>query len=867
MSLKLKTIIAFLCVFIAFAAANLLVYRMIIFPKFVELENEEIQKDAQRAIHAIHREIEHLDQICHDWSAWDDTHAFAETRAEDYINDNFPENLYEDLRLNLVCIFDKEGRLLFGQHRKAGSYEPFETPISDNWPVKLDDFSLVSQAETRAFGDIKITGIYITDQGPMIVASRPILSSMNQGPINGTLIMGRVLDPAFVKSVAEQANISLEIKTILNVVLPMSLHEIVSRISPKSPFWIERNNPDNLSCFAVFSDIEGRPALLLTVKSASKISATGASAIGYAWLLNSLSAVAVLLVALWMLQRAVVGPVTRLSEHALSIGNERNLSKGLNIPKTDEIGRLEYILDKIVAHLDDVASQLAKSEEMYRLITEHALSVVLLFQNGILIYANRKAVELSGYSPEEIMYMPTRELMHPEDLQRLEEIRQIGQTPVSQEIRYLTRSGQTRWLEMLSVPIVYNNADTTLIHGIDITDKKKIQMEQKEIATRLQRAEKMEMIGAIVGGVAHDLNNILSGLITYPELILIQMPADSPYRNALNTIRQSGKKAEAIVQDLLTLSRRGVACSEAVCLNEIVATYLDSPEHHKIMSFNTKVQVITNLDENLLNIMGSPVHLSKTLMNLASNAVESMAGGGTLSISTENCYLDYPLKGYNTVKEGDYVRLTVSDTGTGIGEEDREKIFEPFYTKKVMGKSGTGLGLAVVWSTVKDHQGYIQLESVIGKGSSFHLYFPVTLKIAQRTAPAVSLDRFRGNGEKILVVDDVSEQREIAAEMLKALGYHAASVPNGEAALEYLAHSPADLILLDMIMDPGMDGLETYRRILKIRPGQKAIIVSGYSETDRVSEVKSLGAVQYIKKPYMLEKIGLAIRRELEKPE
>lgn len=285
------------------------------------------------------------------------------------------------------------------------------------------------------------------------------------------------------------------------------------------------------------------------------------------------------------------------------------------------------------------------------------------------------------------------------------------------------------------------------------------------------------------------------------------------------------------------------------------------------MSFNPKVQVTANLEEDLLNIVGSPVHLSKTLMNLASNAVESMTDGGTLSISTENCYLDRLVQGYDTVKEGDYVRLTVSDTGSGICEADRDKIFEPFYTKKVMGRSGTGLGLAVVWATVKDHQGYIHLESTVGKGSSFHLYFPVTLKIAQRTAPAASLDRFRGNNEKVLVVDDVAEQREIAAEMLKLLGYRAASVSSGEAALEYLARNPADLVLLDMIMDPGMDGLETYRRMLRMRPEQKAIIVSGYSETDRVEEMKTLGATQYIKKPYMLEKIGLAIRRELEKTE
>lgn len=866
MSLKYKAATVFLCVFISYVAANLLIHRMLIFPKFVELENEEIRKDAHRAVQAIQREIEHLDDVCHDWASWDDTHVFAETRSEKYIATNLPDNVYKDLRLNLLCFFDKKGRLLYGQARKASSYEPLETMVTENWPIKRDNFLLTTENGTRAFEEMKINGIYITDQGPMMVASRPILNSMNQGPINGTLIMGRLLGPDLVKTIAEQTQVSLEVLSIQENFLPMSLREIASTITADSPFRFERNAKD-LLCFTVLGDTKGRPALLLAAKADKNISAIGSATIGYAWLINSSAAVAVLLLALWMLQNTVIGPVVRLSEHALSIGKDKDLSRRLSMPKSDEIGKLGQIFDDMVSQLDEAISQLTKSEEMYHLITENALSIILLFQNGRLIYANGRAVEMAGYSLEELMYKPTLDLIHPEDRHLLNEIRKAVHSMDSKEIRYLTRSGQTRWVEMLTVPILYKNSPSVLVHGIDITDKKKVQSEQKQLETRLQRAEKMEMIGAVVGGVAHDLNNILSGLVTYPELILLKMPQDSPFRKALHTIQQSGKKAEAIVQDLLTLSRRGVACSNVISMNDIVAAYLDSPEHHKIMSFNPKVKVIENLEEDLLNIDGSPVHLSKTLMNLVSNAVESMSGGGMLFISTESCYLDHPVQGYNAVREGDYVRLTVSDTGTGIGEADREKIFEPFYTKKVMGRSGTGLGLAVVWSTVKDHQGYVHLKTEVGKGSSFILYFPASRKIAQKTLPVVSVDRFRGNNENILVVDDIEEQREIAAEILKTLGYRAQSVPSGEAALEYLAHNSADLILLDMIMDPGMDGLETYRRILRIRPRQKAIIVSGYSETDRVEEIKSLGAGQYIKKPYMLERIGMAIRCELEKTE
>ncbi len=195
-----------------------------------------------------------------------------------------------------------------------------------------------------------------------------------------------------------------------------------------------------------------------------------------------------------------------------------------------------------------------------------------------------------------------------------------------------------------------------------------------------------------------------------------------------------------------------------------------------------------------------------------------------------------PIRGYDEVKEGDYAVLTVSDTGMGIPAENREKIFEPFYTKKTMGRSGTGLGLAIVWGTVKDHNGYIDVQTEVGEGTTFTLYFPVTreeLIAQQQKAP---IERYMGKGESVLVVDDIAEQREMAATILRGLGYQVRSVFSGEEAVEYLKGNKADILVLDMIMAPGIDGLETYRRVLEINPKQKAILVSGFSETERVKE-------------------------------
>jgi CheY-like chemotaxis protein len=251
-------------------------------------------------------------------------------------------------------------------------------------------------------------------------------------------------------------------------------------------------------------------------------------------------------------------------------------------------------------------------------------------------------------------------------------------------------------------------------------------------------------------------------------------------------------------------------------------------------------------------------------MNLVSNAAEAQAAGGKIKLSTRNQYIDQPIKGYDNIQEGDYVVLEVSDSGIGMPAEDLNRIFEPFYTKKVMGRSGTGLGMAVVWGTVQDHRGYIDIESKEGQGTSFYLYFPVTRDSIIEEKSVVPVETYMGTGQTLLIVDDIQDQRELASNMLTKLGYSAKTVSSGEAAIDYLKDNSTDLVVLDMIMEPGMDGLDTYRQILKLHPNQKAIIASGFSETKRAKEAQKLGAGQYVKKPYTLEKIGMAVKNELE---
>jgi len=399
----------------------------------------------------------------------------------------------------------------------------------------------------------------------------------------------------------------------------------------------------------------------------------------------------------------------------------------------------------------------------------------------------------------------------------------------------------------------------------DITAQNKAEMEKKELEAKLVRSQKMEALGLLAGGVAHDLNNVLSGIVSYPDLLLMRLPEESDLKKPLTIMRDSGQKAAAIVQDLLTLARRGVTSYDILNLNELIDECLQSPELDKLKFHHPGVAIRLNTQADLLNTKGSAIHLKKTLINLVSNAAEALPEGGLVQVSTRNQYIDRRLKGYNDVNEGEYVVLSVEDNGDGISPDDLGHIFEPFYTKKKMGRSGTGLGLAVVWGTVKDHNGYINVTSHLGQGTCMELYLPATRESTKFQEQEIPLDAYHGNGEHILVVDDVQAQRDITAEMLTALGYRVDTVASGEEALAYLQDHDADLVILDMIMDPGIDGLETYTQLRAFRPNQKTLIVSGFSETARVKQAQLLGAGAYVKKPFSIETIGLAVRHELNR--
>jgi PAS domain S-box-containing protein len=548
-----------------------------------------------------------------------------------------------------------------------------------------------------------------------------------------------------------------------------------------------------------------------------------------------------------------------------------NVDSKRPLTKSDENLLMGIVSQTAVSITNAISFQrIRESEERYRTILQSMEEGYYeLDINGRFTFFNDSLCQILGYSRDELMGTDNQKYTDKKNakiqFQAFNRVYTTGLPSKRFDWVIIRKDGSKRDVEA-SISLIKDSKGRKIgFRGIirDITDRKREEKEKEMLLTRLQQAKKMEAIGTLAGGVAHDLNNILAGLVSYPDLLLMDLSKDSPLRKPILTMQRSGKKAAAIVQNLLTLARRGVIATEVINVNQIVTEYLKSLEYLKLKSFHPEVEVQFDFASDLLNTLGSPVLLSKTVMNLVSNAAEAMPLGGKISISTENRSVDKPVIGYDRIEKGEYIVLEISDTGVGISPDDLEKIFEPFYTRKTMGRSGTGLGMAVVWGTVKDLNGFIDVKSTVGEGTTFTLYFPITKDETSRDKSILSLEDYMGNGEYILVIDDVEEQREIASGMLKKLGYSVSLVSSGEEAVEFMKDHSADLLILDMIMAPGIDGLETYKRIHKLHPGQKAIVASGFSETDRVRETQTLGAGPYLKKPYTLEKIGLAVKTEL----
>jgi PAS domain S-box-containing protein len=500
------------------------------------------------------------------------------------------------------------------------------------------------------------------------------------------------------------------------------------------------------------------------------------------------------------------------------------------------------------------------SEEKYRGLFDESIAATYVFdEKKNFLDSNQAGVGLLGYSREELLNMSISDVdADPIVVVPAHEQLLGGDRIINYEHQLKRKDGKVITVLNNSRPITDTDGHVIGMQStlIDITARKQAEEGKKKLEEQIQQAQRLEAIGTLAGGIAHDFNNLLMAIQGNTSLLLYDMESCHPHFNALENIEKSVRNGAKLTNQLLGYARKGKYQVKLVNLNQLVEETADT-----IGRTRKEIIIRRELSEDLFAIEAEQGQIEQVLWNLYINAADSMPGGGKIIIKTLNLtHEDMRSKLYDP-KPGNYVQLTVTDTGKGMDKRTQERIFEPFFTTKEMGR-GTGLGLASVYGIVKSHGGYIEIASEKGHGTTFTIFLPACSKDIPKTIK-LSDRIIEGNGT-ILLVDDEEIILETGVKMLERLGYSVIKAGSGIEAVEvYKDNKEAiDLVILDMIM-PDVGGGETYDKMKKINPIVKVLLSSGYSVDGQATEILKRGCKDFIQKPFNLQKLSGKIKEIL----
>ncbi len=478
---------------------------------------------------------------------------------------------------------------------------------------------------------------------------------------------------------------------------------------------------------------------------------------------------------------------------------------------------------------------------------------------GTIIDVNGKASELFLYTGEDLRFRNIRELLlgfdSPIMFQVVQNVRNDKRVLVE---AFCLRKDDSTFPSETAVTRVSMGVDENLLCFFirNVTHHKQAEEAMRMAQTRMARAERLEAAGMVAGQIAHDFNNLLTPLLGYPALIRRLLPKESPIMEFVGVMENTAQDMAHLTEQLLCLSRRGrLGQEESFSMNDVVNQAMallrtDTPP---------AMRVELALDPGLMHIKGGRDQVGRVIHNLCRNAIDAMGETGTLTVSTENVYLETPLRSNSDVKPGEFVRVAVADTGNGIPDEVKDKMFDPFFTTKRANKRrGSGLGLSIVMGIVKDHNGYIDFTTELGVGTTFYVYFPIF-------RDEQSLDSFPGGRESILLMDDDALQVELISQMLTSLGYHVVGCRSGEEAVQLFkkGKTQPDLAVLDVLIPGGMDGAETMKRLCSMKPSLPVILISGMTAgAELAMQVKD---APFLRKPVTIETLSLEVRKALDR--
>jgi len=816
---------------------------------FNNIEEDYASQNLGRASSALYNELEILDRTTSEYASWDQTYAYLRGKNPSYIKTEFPTSTFVQLRVNFVIILNNSGQQLFYKGFDLVSSEQARLP--GGLEAHLPSGSLLTSHKDESG---RAAGILLLPSGPVLIDSRPVLTSNSKGPIAGTIIMARLLDGQEIKRLSDMVYMPIDIEPLDNAQLPPDVRLTASAISKQHRIVTRTFDQESLAAYTTLNDIYGKPALILRILMPRKIYQQGRASLLQFLLLLLAAALVFGAVTLHLLQRAVVSRIANLTENITRIGASGDLSARLAVTGQDEIA---YLGDAINAMLDDLErTQLDRHEGRTRLsMMMDKMPAVLWTTDTELRFTSGMGagLETLGLRAHEMEGKSLFEYFHtddPEFISIAAHRKALTGQSVTHEIEW-----QKHVFDSHVQPLKGSDGQLLGVIGValDITDR-------KHLADQLRVSQKMQAVGELAGGVAHDFNNLLMIVKGHAEMLLDRIDSSSARHN-LEQIQGATERAATLTRQLLAFSRKQVLQPKVLDLNNVVAGMIKM--FSRVIGENIDLAFLPG--SKLAPVKADPGQMEQVLLNLVVNARDAMPDGGRLTIETCNVELDSVSASQHSVMEaGSYVMLIVTDTGCGMDAGTQARIFEPFFTTKGQGK-GTGLGLATVYGVVKQSGGFIWVYSEVDHGSTFKIYLPQVTADLERGAIEKTSRGAHPGTETILFVEDEQSVRELVRDYLGKSGYRVLQAADGVQALEVAAahKGPIHILVTDVVM-PRLSGRELVTRITGSRPAIKILYISGYTDDSIFRHGVLEGGVAFLQKPFNLKDLAQKIRQVLD---
>jgi signal transduction histidine kinase/sensor domain CHASE-containing protein len=835
--------------------------RLTLLRRFRQYEDRQAHQQLDRAYSELENEMAQLGTVVHDDAEWDEAYDFVKNPNPRFLQSNFPRAMFTELRIGVAEYLDSSNKVLFQQYSEA---QKSSSVIPDEIQKEL-------LKPGRFLGNIPPetvrTGIVLLPTGPAMIAACNVVKSSGEGPPVGTLIMGRHLDANEIHRLSLLTRIDLQIYRVDDPALPPDVKAAAHALSRLNRIVTRPVDSDYIVGYRLIDDVEDQPALVMTARMPRTIYNEGKATELY--LMGAVLAlgIAFSVLTLFLLERLVLSRLVGLGKNVETIGARGDLSARLHSEGHDELTRVSDLINRMLANLEKAEQERRRQEERYRAYINQSTEGIWrcevnrplpiaapreqqlahLHENLYLAECNDALARLHGFrSPMDMEGHPLREFFDatfPKNLELVHKFLEAGYSVADAESIKVDAQGHPRYFT--------NNISGMIENGqlVRIWGAQREVTEQRRLESQLRQAQKMEAMGRLAGGVAHDFNNLLSVIHGYTELIMKRFASASPGLKEAQHVLHATEKAASLTMQLLAFGRKQVLAPRILDLNAVIRD-LDRILRRLIRE---DIEVVVQTDPRLWLVKADPAQMEQVIINLAVNARDALATGGTVTLETRNVELDESVSRHDpSLKAGSYVLLAVSDDGVGMDAETRANIFEPFFTTKPVGK-GTGLGLSTVYGIVQQSGGQISVYSEPGRGSIFKIYLPRAEGKVEVATVAPHLEPVAAGTGTVLLVEDDNSVRRLAKEVLEGRGYKVIPAASGKEAIQMVnAESMRiDLLVTDVIM-PGMAGDELVEHLRLMRPDLKVVFVSGYA-SDSIPRIATNARTAFLQKPFPVE--------------